>query len=78
MPKYDQSLDKELFSDAVEFEKTKITVAVMAYNEGQPKLQITRQNKNAEKEFSFTKLGRISKDELNSILPLIEKAKKHL
>ena len=53
--KSDKTLDKEIFADAVEFEKTKITVAVMAYNEGVPKLQITRQNKNAEGKFDLLK-----------------------
>ena len=78
MPKFDKSLDKELFSEAVEFERSKIIVAVFSYNEGAAKLQLTRQNKNAEGELSFTKLGRLSKEELEAILPLIEKAKEHL
>tara|TARA_Y100000034_G_scaffold101601_1_gene125990 strand:+ start:235 stop:471 length:237 start_codon:yes stop_codon:yes gene_type:complete len=78
MPKFDKSLDKELFSEGAEFEKSKITVSVFAYNEGVPKLQITRQNKNAEGAFSFTKLGRMSKEELEAILPLVEKAKVNL
>ena len=78
MPKFDKSLDKELFSEGAEFEKSMITVSVFAYNEGVPKLQITRQNKNAEGAFSFTKLGRMSKEELEAILPLVEKAKVNL
>lgn len=78
MPGFDKSLDKELFSEAVEFERSRITVAVFSYNGGIPKLQITRENKNAEGEYSFTKLGRLSKEELEAILPLINKAKEHL
>jgi len=78
MPGFDKSLDKELFSESVEFERSKITVAVFSYNEGQAKLQLTRENKNAEGKFSFTKLGRLSKEEVEAILPLVEKAKAHL
>ena len=78
MAKFDKSLDKELFSEAVDFEKSRITVAVFAYNEGAAKLQITRQNKTAKGEFTFTKLGRLAKDELHGVLPLVEKAKEHL
>jgi hypothetical protein len=75
MPGFDKSLDKELFTANAEFERGRINVSVMAYNEGVPKLQITRENKNASGEFTFTKLGRLSKEELEAIVPLIEKAK---
>jgi len=75
---FDKSLDKELFSESVDFERGRITVAVFSYNEGEPKLQITRENKNAAGEFTFTKLGRISKAELEVVLPAIEKAKGQL
>ena len=78
MPGFDKSLDKELFAESVDFEKTRVTVAVFSYNEGTPKLQITRQNKNAEGEYSFTKLGRLTKEEVVAILPMMEKAKEKL
>lgn len=75
MPGFDKSLDKELFVESAELERGRINVSVMAYNEGVPKLQITRENKNASGEYTFTKLGRLSKEELDAIMPLIEKAK---
>ena len=78
MPGFDKSLDKELFSESAEMETSKITVAVFSYNEGTPKLQITRQNKNASGEFTFTKLGRMNKEEVLAVLPLMEKAKESL
>ena len=78
MAGFDKSLDKELFAESVDFEKTRVTVAVFSYNEGTPKLQITRQNKNAEGEYSFTKLGRLTKEEVVAILPMMEKAKEKL
>jgi hypothetical protein len=78
MAGFDKSLDKELFAESVDFEKTRVTVAVFSYNEGTPKLQVTRQNKNAEGEYSFTKLGRLTKEEVVAIVPMMEKAKDKL
>lgn len=78
MPGFDKSLDKEVFSESAEFDRSKITVAVFSYNNGQAKLQITRENKTAAGEYQFTKLGRVGKEELAAILPLVEKAKVHL
>ena len=78
MAGFDKSLDKELFAESVDFERSRITVAVFSYNEGIAKLQISRENKNASGETSFAKLGRLTKEELEKILPLIEKAKAHL
>ena len=78
MAGFDKSLDKELFSESVDFERSRITVAVFAYNEGIPKLQISRENKNAEGEYSFAKLGRMTKEEVEAVLPLMEKAKSFL
>lgn len=78
MAGYDKSLDKELFAESVEFERCRINVAVFAYNEGTPKLQITRENKNAAGEYSFAKLGRMTKEEVEAVLPLVEKARANL
>ncbi len=78
MPGFNKNLDKELFSEATDFEKTKITVSVFAYNNGAPKLQIVRQNKSASGELMFAKLGRMSASEVEAILPLVKKAKVHL
>ena len=78
MPGFDKSLDQELFSQALEFDKSRITVSVFAYNKGTPKLQLSRENKSSEGEYTFAKLGRLTKDEVEKILPLMEKAKKFL
>jgi hypothetical protein len=71
---FDKNLDKELFSEAVELPGTKITVGVFSYNDGTPKLQISRENQNAAGEYSFNKLGRLTKEEIEKILPIINKA----
>ena len=75
MPAFDKSLDKELFSESCDLEKSVITVAVFSYNEGTPKVQITRQAKRASGDLSFAKLGRMTKEEVEKVLPLLEKAK---
>ncbi|MBI2447198.1 MAG: hypothetical protein HYV48_01510 [Candidatus Omnitrophica bacterium] len=78
MPGFNKSLDKELFAESVEIGLSKITVAVYSYNSGTPKLQISRQSRDMEGEYQFSKLGRLIKEEVEAILPFIEKAKKFL
>lgn len=75
---FDPELDKNLFSESVDFEKTKITVGVFSYNESSPKLQLSRENKNAEGELNFAKLGRMTKEEAEKVLPLMQKALEHM
>ena len=71
---YDKSLDVGSFKETKEFDDTKITVGIFSYNGGEKKLQITRENRNQDEEWRFTKLGRISKNELKEIVPVILKA----
>jgi len=78
MPGFDKSLDKELFSEAFDSDKSRITVSVFAYNNGTPKLQISRENKSAEGEYTFAKMGRLTKEEVAKIMPLMGKAKEFL
>ncbi|MFH1269654.1 MAG: hypothetical protein ABIH75_01165 [Candidatus Omnitrophota bacterium] len=71
---YDSSLDEQLFSKAWEDEGGKIVVSVHSYNKGTNKLQITREIKDRTGNAAFAKLGRLSKEEINGILPLIQEA----
>ena len=71
---FDKNLDKELYSDTKEFETTKIKVGVYSYNDGEKKMQISRENRNQDGEWKFAKLGRMFKDEAEAIIPLIQKA----
>lgn len=71
---YDKNLDVELFKEEHNFEGTRISVGVFQYNEGEKKLQITRQNVNKDGELGFAKLGRLRKEEIETILPSIQKA----
>ncbi|MGE0267943.1 MAG: hypothetical protein AB7S78_05770 [Candidatus Omnitrophota bacterium] len=71
---YDQTLDVATFKETKEFEDTRITVGVFSYNEGQKKLQLSRENMNANEEWRFAKLGRMTKEEAQEILPIMAKA----
>ena len=73
--KFDKSLDKEIFGETIEFEATRLRVSVFSYNNGVPKVQISRENRNMESaEWNFSKLGRLAKDEAQAILPILTKA----
>lgn len=71
---YDPNLDEKVFAESWEADSTRITVSVYSYNQGPKKLQITRENKDGEGNFRFTRLGRMSKEEVDAVLPLIQKA----
>ena len=71
---YDSTLDVNLFSKSNETDSGRITVSVYSYNNGTKKLQITRENRNMEGELRFTKLGRLTKEEITAILPFIQEA----
>ena len=71
---YDASLDDQLFSKAWESDHTKIVVSVYSYNNGPKKLQLSREIATQEGRQNFVKLGRLSKEEIEGILPLIQEA----
>ena len=71
---YDATLDQASFTETKEFEDTRITVGVFSYNGNSPKLQVTRENRNANEEWRFTKLGRMTKEEAQEIIPIMTKA----
>ncbi|MFT5207983.1 MAG: hypothetical protein ACI9CF_001747 [Candidatus Omnitrophota bacterium] len=75
---YDKTLDECVVSKTWESETGRIVVSVFSYNKGQKKLQISRENTNAEGEYRFAKLGRMTKEELTAILPLLEEVKDSL
>ena len=75
---YDSNLDKQLFAKSLEREDTKITVSVYSYNNGPQKLQISRETKDDEGNLRFAKLGRLTKEEIQAVLPLIQEVQKHL
>ncbi len=75
---YDNSLDKQIFTESVEYETTRITVSVFSYNNATPKIQISRETIDSDGNFKFAKLGRMTKEEAEKVIPLMEKALKHM
>ena len=71
---YDSQLDQKIYSKSWETEASRITVSVYSYNKGPRKMQISRETRDAEGEFRFSKLGRLTKEELSAILPHLEEA----
>ncbi len=71
---FDKNLDKELFSETKEFETTKIKVGVYSYNDGEKKMQISRETRNQDGEWKFSKLGRMFKDEVEAVIPMLKKS----
>ena len=70
---YDASLDVATFKEVIDFENTRVTVGIFSYNGAPKKLQITRENL-IDGAWSFTKLGRLNKDEAQAVVPLMMKA----
>lgn len=73
---YDASLDKKVFYEVKEFDGTRIAVGIFSYNNGEKKLQLSRENIGQEGEWRFAKLGRMTKEETEAILPLVQAALK--
>jgi predicted transcriptional regulator len=71
---YDSSLDECVFSKAYETDFDKITVSIQSYNKGTKKLQVVRQNKTQDGELRFTKLGRMTKEEVQAVIPIMQEA----
>lgn len=71
---FDPTLDEKEFSKTIEFEASNIVVAVYSYNEGEKKLQLTRERRKADDTTSFAKLGRMTKEEVEKVVPAIQEA----
>ncbi len=71
---YDSSLDERLFAKSWEGNGSKLTVGVFSYNKGAKKVQISRELAGDEGKPGFAKLGRMTKEELQGILPLLGEA----
>ena len=71
---YDASLDECTFTKSRETELDRVTVSVYSYNKGTKKVQLSRNVRDSQGEFKFAKLGRLTKEEVEGILPLIQEA----
>ena len=72
---YEKELDECVFSKAWESDQEKLTASIFSYNKGIKKLQLTRENKNSKGELRFAKLGRLTKEEIDGLLPLIKEVR---
>jgi len=75
---YDRDLDNSVFTKPVETEMGRLSVNVYSYNNGPRKLQISRETRDKQDNLKFAKLGRITKNEMESLLPLIQEALAHM
>lgn len=66
---YDPNLDKTLWEEKLEVGEYTFAIRVMQYNEGNKKISIQRYRGEM-----FTKLGRLTAEEAEAILPVVEKA----
>ncbi len=71
---FDKNLDKQLYEEEIESENSLIKVGVYSYNEGQKKMQLIRQNKSPEGDLKFAKLGRLTKEEAEKVIPAMQRA----
>lgn len=75
---YEKELDECVFAKSWESEQERLTASIYSYNKGTKKLQLTRENKNSKGELRFAKLGRLTKEEIEAFLPLIQEALTHM
>ncbi len=75
---YDKELDECVFVKSWENDDERLTASIHSYNKGIKKLQLTRENKNSQGGYRFAKLGRLAKEEIEALLPLIEEARGHM
>jgi hypothetical protein len=71
---YDSSLDEKVFSKSWDGNGSRLIVGVYSYNKGAKKVQISRELMAEEGRSSFAKLGRLTREELEAILPLLREA----
>jgi len=75
---FDKNLDKQLFAETVTFEMSRITIGVYSYNDGDKKMQVSRENRSQDNEWNFAKLGRMLKEEAEKVIPHMKKALEYM
>ncbi len=68
---YDKELDKQLWTKKVPVGNFYFEVSIMQYGEGAKKIQITRRITDGDR---WMKLGRLTGDELEALLPVLKEA----
>ncbi len=75
---YDKELDECVFAKSWENDAERMNASIYSYNKGTKKLQLTRENKNSQGGYRFAKLGRLTKEEIEVLLPFIKEACGHM
>ena len=75
---YDKELDEYVFTKSWENDAERMTVSIYFYNKGTKKLQFTRENRDSQGGYRFAKLGRLTKEEIEVLLPFIKEACGHM
>jgi len=78
MSRYREDLDRKIFSKTWVGKNWQIEVTVYSYQGGRPKLQLTRQKATRSQHRPYAKLGRLSRDELDGIMPFLQEALHHM
>lgn len=69
---FDKSKDKEITKEEIDRGNYKLICSLHSYDNGPVKLQISRVNLTEEGE-RYTKLGRLNKDDVKQLIPVMEK-----
>jgi hypothetical protein len=72
--KYDPTLDVATFKETKEFGDSRFTVGVFSYNGGTKKLGISKETQTQDGEWRFGKLGRMTKEQAQEIIPIMARA----
>jgi hypothetical protein len=70
---YNKKLDKVLFNEIIELSYGQLIISVHSYDGASPKLQISRKIIDSN-SINWTKLGRLTKHELEQVIPIMTKA----
>ncbi len=73
---YDESKDKIIKSFSLDTEKDSLVMSLVSYNNGSPKLQITREFTKPNGDKSFGRMGRLTLEEVEFIRGNIEEVLK--
>lgn len=74
-----ENFERTIFTKTYEGKNWRLVVGVFSYKGAKPKLLLTREH--ASRKYSnkpFAKLGRLSKEEVLGIMPIMEEALKHM
>lgn len=73
MGSFDKSKDKLVKSETLEFEGMKITVSIHSYDGGDNKMGLSKLLVKEGEEDKFAKVGRMTKEQAEKVVPVMQK-----